>query len=488
MFKRRISTLAIFPLILGGCAVGPDFEEPRIASPETWRAGLPDDSPSAANLPWWEFFQDEDLRRLVRVGLEQNKDIRTALARMEQARAALGVSDSAFLPAVGYNGSAYHSDPKVTLSYPHGYALGGSVQWEIDLWGRVRRLHESAQAQYFASVESKNAVVLALVSEIAAGYFNLRMLDEQAAIADQTAKTREAAWKLAKDRLDKEVGNAIDALQFEADMIAAQTSVIGIKNAISLQENALSVLLGGVPGAVARKPAAEAAPAPLPPIPAGLPASLLLNRPDLRAAVQNVRAANAQIGAAVANYFPKISLTGMLGFVHPQLGHLLESGSKGAQAGGNFLGPIFDGGATYFSVKAAEARTREAVLNYEQTALNAFREVNDALSTLQATRERAALLRREVAVLADALEKTRRAYEAGKVALLPVLDADRNLFSVKLTLAEAQAAEQTTAVRLYKALGGGWRSKDLDKPLVDSRGQITDGPGQSAAQPQNDGK
>ncbi|MDR1497590.1 MAG: efflux transporter outer membrane subunit [Puniceicoccales bacterium] len=477
MLKRHISTLILFPLVLGGCsAVGPDFKEPPVNSPEKWRVDVPMDAPSAANLPWWEVFKDEDLQRLIRTGLEQNREIRAALARIEQGRAALGVSNAAFLPSVGYNGTALHGDPKTTqLAGPHGYMLGGSVQWEVDLWGRVRRLNESARAQYFASNENKNAVVLALVAEIAVGYFNLRMLDAQVAIAEQTAWTREAAWKLAKDRLEKDVGNAIDALQFEADMIAAQTSVVSLKNAIVVQENALSLLLGELPKSVARKAVAESNAA-LPPIPAGLPSDILLNRPDLRAAVQNVHAANAQIGAAVANYFPKISLTGVLGFVHPQLGHLLEGGNRQSQAGGSLLGPIFDGGTTYYSVKAAEARTREAVLNYEQTALNAFREVNDALSSLRAARERVALLRREAGVLTSALEKTRRAYEAGKVALLPVLDADRNLFSVKLTLAEAQATELTAGVRLYKALGGGWRTNDLKKPLVASDGQIAGAP------------
>jgi multidrug efflux system outer membrane protein len=478
--SQFLRAAALAPLLFAaGCAIGPDFKAPEIKAPVAWRVAAPADAPNIANLAWWELFKDEPaLVELIRDGLENNKEIRIAIERMAQSRAALGISQAAFLPSVGYAGTALHSDPKTfTGTGPNGYVLGGNVAWELDLWGRVRRMHESASAAYFATAESKNAVVLSLVADIATGYFNLRMLDEQVTISTQTAETREKATRIAQERLDKGIGNAVDARQFEADAISARATIISFKNAAALQENALSFLVGRAPGTIARAarpPAARStAPAALD-IPAGLPAELLRNRPDLRVAEQNVRAANAQIGAAIANYFPKVSLTGALGFFSPQLKGLFDKG--GAQGGAGLLGPILDGGATYYSVKGAKARTREAVLAYEQTALNAFREVNDALVTLQFNRERTALLRRQVAALADALEKTDIAYKNGKLALLPVLDADRNLFSAKLALVDARAVELTTAVRLYKALGGGW-SPDLKQPLINAKGEITAGPG-----------
>ncbi|MDR2863002.1 MAG: efflux transporter outer membrane subunit [Puniceicoccales bacterium] len=475
---RRITALALLPLIFNGCAVGPDYKTPEIKTPQAWRIETPSNANSVANLPWWEIFKDAELQVLIQEGLSANKDLKIALTRLVQARESAEIAEGAYLPTVGYTAGAYRSRPKsFSANGMHGFSLGGSIQWEVDLWGRLRRLNESAAAQYFASVENKNATVLALVAEIANGYFRLRMLDAQLATSRQTAETREKAYKLSKSKLDNGVGNRIDTSYFESDMLSAQASIFEFERGIAVQENALNLLLGRLPGPIARS---NTIPSPiLQEIPAGLPSELLLRRPDVRAAEHQVRAANAKIGAAIAEFFPKVSLTAALGFFNPQLGHLLEHDSLGRQGGGGLLGPIFAGGTIYHGVKQAEAFTKETVLGYEQTALNAFREVNDALVTIRSTRERIQKLEKQVAVLREALENTRKAYESGVLPFLPVLDADRNLFSAQLLLNDVRTAELESAVQLYKALGGGWRAGNLSQ-LVNEKGEITGGPGAKA--------
>lgn len=461
--------------MFGGCVVGPDFSSPKVDVPASWRVETSAGAESIANLPWWEVYKDASLQLLIREGLASNRDLKMALARLEQARAALGGSGAAFLPGVNYSGGAYRSYGQQGPGSPNprGFTLAGNVQWEIDLWGRIRRLHETAAAQFVATAEERNAVVLALVSEIAVGYVRLCSLDVQLVLAEETVKTRQASLDLARRKLDAQTGNEIDVLRFKAELITARTSITSFKQAIQLQENALSVLVGRNPGAVVRGTS------PLPAevlgqIPVGLPSELLLRRPDVRGAEQRVRAANAQIGAAVAHYFPRISLTGALGFINPSLGHLLENDSMGRQGGGNFLGPIFNGGAIYYSVKQAEAATREAVEAYGRTVLNAFREVNDALVTLQAACALERDLEEQVDALARALEKIRQGTEGGLFSKLPELDADRALFASQLQLADARTNALVATVRLYQALGGGWFLNTPDTPVVNDKGELVD--------------
>lgn len=468
--------------------VGPDYEAPEIQAPEAWRTAAPDNAASIANQSWWEVFHDEDLQNLIQVALEENKDLKMALARLDQARAAIGVTDAAFLPSIDYSGgyqrTRSHTGANPGTPRHDRYSLGGTVNWEIDLWGRIRRLSESAEAQYLSVEENKNAVVLALVAETASSYFRLRMLDAQLAITEHTAKTRVDAYKLALAKLEAGTKSEIETFQFEADMLSAQAAISQFKQGIAIQENALSVLLGRNPGEIIRD---RSTPTPfLAEIPAGIPAEILLRRPDIRAAGQQIRAANAEIGAAVANYFPTVSLTGALGFINPSLGNLLENHSMGRQGGGTLLGPLFNGGATYFSVKQAEARTKEMLLNYENVVLNAFREVNDSLVTIQNTRERITHLAQQVEVLEKSLTLTKERYKEGIDDSLVVLDADRHLFTAQLELASARTEELTATVQLYKALGGGWQvvnEKGENGPLINGEGKIAQGPGASAENP-----
>jgi len=495
-------TVSLLPLLAAaGCAVGPDYETPKVETPDAWRdqsapptagelatrRGLcpahaaEEDDASIASLAWWEVFTDPQLQALITTALENNKDIRAAVARLEAARAAAGIANSVYYPSIGYSATAFRSDPKTATTLPnmHGFTVGGTVNWELDLWGRVRRLNEAAFARFAATADAKNAVVLSIVSAIASSYFNLQALDAKYEIARHTVELRGKALWLTNEKLDKDVGNKIDPLQYEAEMLAARADMRAFKEAIARQENAISALLGQTPAPVARttvkefKPLFNAAPA-------GIPSDLLLRRPDLRAAAQNVRAVNAQIGANIANYFPKITLTGILGFASPQLKELFDGHHKAAQGGGSILGPLFDAASTYYSVKEARALTLEAVANYEKTAFAAFAEVNDALTSLQISAERLDDLAAIVDRRAQVLEKLQLAREVGTLSLFPVIDADRYLYASKLALVDSQFANHTAAIQLYKALGGGWRSADLKKPLVNHKGQITDGPGKNS--------
>ncbi|MDR3228048.1 MAG: TolC family protein [Puniceicoccales bacterium] len=485
--RRHLAPLAILPLLFAaGCAVGPDFEPPKVESPKTWRDAAPaaaTDAPTIANLPWWEIFKDPALQTLVNEALDKNKDLHIALARLDAARAAAGISNAAYYPSIGYSATAFHNDPKAgQLTNPHGYTLGGTINWELDLWGRVRRINETATARYFATAEARNSVVLSIVSGVASAYFNLRALDAKLAIAQRTLETRREVAKLARLKLEKDVGNEIDPLQFEAEMLSAQADVLEFRRAIAELENAISVLLGRTPGPIKRAAVADNIAAILPKIPAGVPSEILHRRPDLRAAEFELKAANAQIGAAVAGYFPKITLTGILAFVNPQLKGLVDHNSKYTQGGGSLLGPLFDAGATYYSVEGAKASTREALLAYEKAVLTAFQEVNDSLTSLQISRERIGHLQTLVSHREKVLSKLNEAEQNGTLSKFPVLDADRYLYAAQLALVDAKTADQLYAVRLYKALGGGWRSADLKKPLIDNRGKPSDCPSKNAPQ------
>jgi multidrug efflux system outer membrane protein len=507
---RPLTALALLPLLLAaGCAVGPDFEQPKVTAPDQWQvaAPVPANAADIANLPWWEVFKDADLQTLVRDALTGNPDIRAALARLEAARAAAGISNAQYFPSLSYNASAFRYDKKnvtvvagsdgraANVVTSNAFALGGAVNWEFDLWGRVRRLNEAATARYFAEAENKNAVVLALVAGVAEAWFNLRSFDEKIRIAEETYASRKESARLARLKFDNGVASEIDPLQFEAEALQAQADLRSFKQAASALENAISILVGKTPGPITRKPVDKNAPPALADIPAGVPSDILLRRPDLRAAEHSLRAVNAQIGAAVASFFPRITLTGVLNFAAPQLKGLVDRDTKYTSGGGSILGPLFDAGATYYAVKEAKALTQAALAQYEKAALTAFAEVNDVLVAQQTARERVGDLSKIVEQRRKILDKVSQAEEGGVFSKFAVLDADRALYGAQLALVEARSADQLSVVRLYKALGGGWNvvvksdKKDADKgdadkanykPLVDNTGTIAEGPGKGA--------
>ena len=348
---RSYRSIVLLVFLLSGCMVGPDYERPRIDTPQTFRFEEKNVQ-NTANTAWWEQFQDPVLNKLILTALTENKDVRIAAARIDQFAGRLGTTRSALFPQIGYQGSAGRERfsetngtplPPSTENPQTSYLAIATASWEIDIWGRVRRLSESARADLLASVEGRRTVILTLVSAVANSYVTLRDLDRQLEIAKSTAKAYEETVQLFEKRFTGGVVSKVQLAQVRSQYEQAAAQIPQFEKLIAQQENALSVLLGRNPGPIPRGRAlAELV---LPAVPAGLPSQLLEQRPDILEAEQRLIAANALIGAARALYYPSISLTGFLGGASAQLSDLFDSDSRVWNYTGSILGPIFTGGA-----------------------------------------------------------------------------------------------------------------------------------------------
>ena len=453
-------------LALSSCVVGPNYKRPDVQAPTEFRgADAPAEPQSLAELEWFNLFEDDVLKQLVSTALEQNFDLRIATERVLQARAQLGITRSEQFPTldadaefVANRGSSAGSivfiprGTNLDVSYTQaGFSLG----WELDLWGRVRRLTESARAQYLATEEARHGVITTLISDVTGLYFALRELDLELEIAGKTRGTAENGLRLTQLRHDQGVATGLDVSQAKQFLYTATAQIAGTERAVSQTENALSLLLGRSPGGIPRGKGLEDFKAP-PEVPAGLPSALLERRPDIREAEGMLIAANALIGAARAQYFPKISLTGFLGGQSRALSDLFTGSARFWSFSPGVTAPIFNVSRTRSNVRSAESQQREALIRYERSIQNAFREVSDSLIGYRKTVEQ----REQQELLVDALRETQRLsnlrYEGGLDSYLQVLDADRNLFQGDLALARLRQRELDTIVQLYRALGGGW--------------------------------
>ena len=457
-------------LLTAGCALGPNYKRPAIEAPASFRgdvttAGGQTTAGSLADLKWFDLFRDDTLTGLVNTALTQNFDTRIAAERVLQARALFRITRSDQFPAI--DGSAAvnavrASQAGANRAIPEGadtdvsYAeIGFSLGWELDVWGRLRRLTESARAQYLATEEAQRAVVTTLVGDVTETYLALRALDLELEIA---ARTRDAARRnleLTEARRERGIASGLDVRQAEQLLYTATSQLAGLEREIAQTENALSLLVGNVPGDIPRGAPLEAFQAP-PAVPAGLPSSLLERRPDIRQAEQQLIAATAQIGAAKAEYFPRISLTGFLGTQSRALSNLLTTPAATWSAGLGAVAPLFNAGRTRANVQFTEAVQREAVVNYQRTIYTAFREVSDSLAGYRKTAEQRVQQERLVEALREATRLSSQRYEGGLDSYLPVLDAQRNLFQGELDLARLRQLELASIVQLYRALGGGW--------------------------------
>jgi outer membrane protein, multidrug efflux system len=474
--------VVVFAGLAGACAIGPSYHRPDAGVPDAWRppsatadslrpfydslrasaesaAARPTVSPdSVANLDWFDLFQDPELRRLVETALQQNRDIRVALASIDEFRAQYGATRGALLPRLDLNGQG--GTEKIVIG-----SLGTSrfdvlratadLQWEIDFWGRLRRATEAARADLLAREESERAVVLSLVSDVATAYLELRELDLDLEISKRTLASNEETLRLARRRFDQGLISELDVRQFESEVASPAARVADFERQIAQKENQLSVLVGRNPGAIPRgRPLTETL-APLV-IPAGLPASLIERRPDVRQAEQELHAAMARIGVAEGALMPTITLTGQYGTQSQDFSNLFKSSTEIYQLFGGISVPIFTGGQVGKQVDVARARAEQARYGYEQTVLLALAEVNDALVGVRASRDVTAAQERQAAALRSAYHLADRRYENGISSYLEVLDAQRNLFAAELALAQAERQQLAAAVQLYKALGGGW--------------------------------
>jgi multidrug efflux system outer membrane protein len=457
--------------LLTGCAVGPNYHRPAVHTPETFRAPEPLPAPQAASLAdlkWWEVFKDEKLQELVRTALEQNYDLRDAVARVEEARANLGITRSDQFPNASASGQVQFSrlSRKGAFPLPASFVPSQNRNWgeaqlnllsfELDIWGRLRRATEAARANLLGAEENRKAVVTTLVSDVATSYFSLRELDYELEISRETLATRQESRHLNQTRQGGGVATLLDLRQSEQLVYTASETIPALQQQIEQTENRLSLLLGKNPEGVIRGQRLTEQEFP-PNVPTGLPSALLERRPDIRAAEQNLIAANARIGVAKAAYFPQLSLTGLLGGQSNQLSSLFSGPSRAWSFIPQVTQPIFTAGRLKSNVRLAEAQRQSALIQYEKAIQTAFTDVSNALIAHQRVRES----RVQQQLLVTALEDRKRLayvrYRGGVDTLLNALDADRDLFQAQLTLSQTKLNELLTVVQLYKALGGGWQ-------------------------------
>ena len=460
------TTLAVASLLLTACTFGPNYKRPVIDTPSAYRGQDPAaTTASLADLEWFEVFGDETLTGLVRTALQQNFEVRIAAERVLQARAAYGITRADQLPTVGGSVdlvAARASQRGANRGVPAGadtdvsyIEAGFSVGWELDVWGRLRRLSEAARARYLATEEARRGVITTLIADVSETYLALRALDLELEIARRTRDIATDSLRLTETRRAGGIASALDVRQAEQLLYTTTGQIASLEREIAQAENALSLLLGRAPADVPRGRRLEAFQAP-PSVPAGLPSALLERRPDIRQAEQQLIASNAQIGAAKAEYFPRISLTGFFGAQSRALSDLLTGPAGLASAGLGAAAPIFTGGRTRSNVQFAEAVQREAVVQYQRTIYSAFRDVSDALAAYGKTTEQRAEQERLVGTLTESARLATQRYQGGLDSYLPVLDAQRNLFQGELDLARLRGLELASIVQLYRALGGGW--------------------------------
>jgi NodT family efflux transporter outer membrane factor (OMF) lipoprotein len=470
--ELTVFTFKTVPFVLASaalatsCTLGRDYKRPAIETPTTYRhAASQASAASLADVQWFDLFRDDTLTQLVRTALQQNFEIRIAAQRVLQARAAYGITRSDQFPSIDVSAgvtAARSSQTGASRGIPEGgdtdvsYAQAGfSLGWEVDVWGRLRRLSEAARAQYLASEEARHGVITTLIADVSDTYLSLRALDLELAIANRTRDVANNSLKLTEARRATGVANGLDVRQAEQLLFTTTGQIASIEREIAQAENALSLLLGQAPGDVPRGRPLEALEAP-PSVPAGLPSALLERRPDIRRAEQDLIAANAQIGAAKAEYFPRISLTGFLGGQSRALTDLLSGPARLATASVGAAAPVFNAGRTRSNVRLAEAIHGEAIVNYQRAIYTAFRDVSDSLAAYTKTTEQRAEQERLVGALTESARLATQRYEGGLDSYLPVLDAQRNLFQGELELARLRQQVLASVVQLYRALGGGW--------------------------------
>ena len=459
--KTRIAAACI-AAALAGCTVGPDYVRPTVDTPPAWRIDYPK-AAEVANLKWWEQFGDPVLNELVEAALRDNRDLRVAAARVDQFIGALTATGSQFYPQIGYGADASRARasavgqpplPPGANPYFSLYNVSLGAQWQVDLFGRVRRQTEAAQAQVYASEQGRRGVVLTLVSNVAASYIVLRSLDRQLEIAQATARNFNATLRIFELRFKAGIVAKTEVTQVRSQAQQAEAAIPAFQQAIAAQENLISILLGRNPGPIPRGRTIDQLLAPV--IPGDLPAALLLRRPDILQAEQNLVAANASIGAARAQYYPNLSLQAALATTATAFSSLFSGPAAAGLIGAGLTGPVFTFGGIEGQVASAEAGERLALAVYQQTVLNALRETNDALSGSQRRLEEFNAQRGRVDSLREFARLARLRFDKGVAGYLDVLVAENELFAAELASVGLQAGRYTQLVNVYQAMGGGW--------------------------------
>jgi outer membrane protein, multidrug efflux system len=464
------TAVVVVSLLASGAAGQKTSAPPTVTIPDAFRGS---DTTAATNqtsigdLKWFDIFKDEELQKLVRTAMVRNYDLHAAVARINAARANLGLARSDQFPQfeatadvtsirTSKNGRSVGSVAQGGRGRNIGSVFLNLLTFELDVWGRLRQQTKAARAELRASEEDRKAVLTTVVGDVAAGYFSLLELDSELDIAKRTLATRKESLRLIRARQQGGLATLLDVRQAEELVYQASQTIPDTERLVEQTENQLSFILGNNPGPIPRGQPLEQQQT-LPTVPSGIPSSLLERRPDIRAAEENLVAQGALVSAAKKAYFPRISLTGLFGFQSDQLSNLFSGTSLAWTFVPQVSQPLFTAGRLKSGVKSAKAQQEFAVVQYQQTTQNAFREVSDALIQCRKVKEIRAQQELLVSTLRDRSRLAHLRYEGGVDTLLNALDSDRELFDAERNLTQTKRDELLTLVQLYKALGGGWQ-------------------------------
>jgi multidrug efflux system outer membrane protein len=474
--KKRIGQIvvgAFLALLLIGCTVGPNYKRPAVDVPGSYRSSQAPDiaaaaaASSIADEQWSVIFQDATLQHLIQEALANNLDLRIAAQRVLEAQAQVGVTRSQQFPTINGSGSysalqipsslaGNNSNGTPANSFFRGGGPSAAAAWNLDFWGLYRRQTEAARAELLASEWGQRATRISLIEGVAEAYFQLRSLDAQTAITENTIKARKDSLQLTQLLEQHGAGSLADVRQAEELLHQAEANLPDLRRQTAIEENAISILLGHHPAAVDRGLSIDDQPHPQG-IPVGVPSELLERRPDIQQAEAKLIAANARIGVARAQYFPQISLTSMGGAASNQLNSIFSGANAYWYAVGSISEPIFDGGRIRSNYRLSKAQEQEMLLTYQKTILSALQDVSNSLVSYRETRERREAESQQVKSATDAVRLARLRYSGGNTSYLEVLTTDTDLYSAQLLLAQAEQQEATSLVQLYTALGGGWK-------------------------------
>ena len=454
---RKTRTVVLLSLFLTGCTVGPKYNRPALKPPTNFYAERQISTSSEADLAWWDLFKDPVLQGLIREGLKNNYDLQLALARVEQERALAGVTRSQYFPQVGYGASISGQQAPLIENHTY-YSYNFSALWEIDLFGRIRKLNEAQRAVYFASEDARRDVRLLVLSEIAQGYFQLRALDADLEIAIRTVKSFQDTLDLFQNKFKGGAASGLEVARAQAALSNVAAVIPDLRRQIVAQEVALNLLLGRNPGPIDRGSTLTEQFDP-PEVPTGLPSQLLERRPDLHQAEESLIAANANVGVAKANFFPTISLTGALGGVSPQLSELTGTGKAWSLAG-NLAGPLFTAGRLKNEYRAALAQRDQAKIAFEHTVTQAFGEVSTSLSAHQELAKAYQEQLNSVAAYRESINLSNIRYDSGLASYFEIIDAQIQMYPAERSAIIYDLGRKVALVNLYRALGGGWNLND----------------------------
>jgi multidrug efflux system outer membrane protein len=466
----------LFPVcLLAACAVGPDYKRPELVLPESWpqQQDAAAQKANSADEQWWHLYADTILDQIEEEALAHNSDIQLAAARILEVRAQLGVTQADQYPAVSANLNESRTKYSLNGATPYPSTLPRiqnssqatlNASYELDLWGKIRRANEAARADLLSAESAKETVRLTLTTQVAQQYFTLVALDAQEAAIQRLLASRQERIGLNRKQVEVGVLSEYDLHQSEADVAAVQSQLASISLARNKQETALTLLLGRSPREVMGSELHRGSPSlPVVSVPDGLPADLLLRRPDLRDAEQRLVSLNARIGVARAQYFPSLSLTGYAGGQSVAFSNLFSGPSRIFQFAANVSEPIFNAGRVGYLVDAAEARRDQALIQYKQTVANAFGDVRNALSAQTSAQQVMSYESTRSDALGAAYKQAELRYKAGIASRLELLDIERNYLQAQLNRLDAERAQRSAVADLFKAMGGGWKRQEIAK-------------------------